>query len=211
MEFNGATSTTPTESNGVLEAHALGFGTPAVLSRNLSESVQQYVTTVVADADCVPRMSGATLANALLRILQYNWTDDALDDLRDAMVAFKDGAPKPFADAFMTESMGESFVAWVSSVLNSMTRDVPVVDPSLLSDPVLVPPGDCIHLYRDGVDWRGSYMPCRRFDELEAVRTLVDDHLINTGYYVGLLGFVRALKKDLNWQFAHDLLKLPVR
>jgi hypothetical protein len=113
MEFNGDPSATPSSSSTttpppsdsdgrVLEAHALGFGTPAVLSRNLSESVQQFVTTVVADADCVPRMSGATLASGLLRILQYNWTDDALDDLRDAMAAFKDGAPKPLADAFLT-------------------------------------------------------------------------------------------------------------
>jgi hypothetical protein len=209
MEFNSASG--EGEDDGAIEAHALGFGTPAVLSQNLSESVQEFVTTVIADADCVPRMSGATLANGLLRILQYNWTDDALQDLADAMAAAKESAPKAIADNLLPESGRDAVLAWFSSLLASMTEDLPARNASLVTEPVLFPPGDCVHLYRDGVGWRGSYVPCRRFDELEMVRTLVDDHLIDTGYYVGLLGFVRALKKDLNWQFEHDLLGLPVR
>jgi hypothetical protein len=214
MEFNHAdqnASSTVEEPNGIIEAHALGFGTPAVLSRTLSESVQRSVTTVINDADCVPRMSGATLANGLLEILQYNWTDDALEDLRDAMNMAKENAPKALADSFMPESGKEAVLAWFSSLLASMTKDLPAHNASLVAEPVLFPPGDCVHLYRDGIGWRGNYVPCRRFNELEMVPTLVDDHLINTGYYVGLLGFIRTLKKDLNWQFQHDLLGLPVR
>ena len=47
-----------------MDAEALGFGTPAVLSPELSYKYRDAITTVVTDADCVPRMSGATLVNA---------------------------------------------------------------------------------------------------------------------------------------------------
>ena len=46
----------------------------------------------------------------------------------------------------------------------------------------LFPPGTCIHLYRDGVGVTACYTPCDFFSEFDVSRTMVDDHLIATGY-----------------------------
>ena len=51
-------------------------GTPAVLSPELSFKYRNAITTVVADADCVPRMSGQTLVNAWHRIISHDHGDD---------------------------------------------------------------------------------------------------------------------------------------
>ena len=76
--------------------------------------------------------------------------------------------------------------------------------------PVLFPPGECIHLYRDGTSWQGVYYPCRNINAIQGVRYMIDDHLIPTGYYRGFLGFIRSLKNDMNWQFQPDLTEIPV-
>lgn len=191
-----------------VEAHSLGFGTPAVVSKNLSESLQQSVTTVIHDADAVPRMSGATLANAWLRIVRYNWTDDALEDLQQLLNFIQENVPSMVAGVLLTDDTKEKIVKWFTSFLISQ-NNLPYIESSGF-EPVLFPPGECIHVYRDGVQWQGNVMPCHRFSELEVVRHLIDDHLIPNGYYVGLLNFLRGAKKDWNWQFAHDLTRLPV-
>jgi Lipase (class 3) len=53
--------------------NVVGFGCPALLSKDLSEKTRSYITTVVADSDCVPRLSAATVVNALLDIMEYNY------------------------------------------------------------------------------------------------------------------------------------------
>jgi hypothetical protein len=40
---------------------------------------------------------------------------------------------------------------------------------------------------------------------------MVDDHLIPTGYYRGLLGYIRSIKNDMNWQVVPDLTTIPVQ
>jgi hypothetical protein len=88
----------------------------------------------------------------------------------------------------------------------------PVIDvnTSVNEDMDLIPPGTCIHLYRDGVSWQATDTPCNFFNELEVVRHMLDDHFTDTGYYRGLLSFVREQENDLDWQFDHNLLQLPV-
>jgi hypothetical protein len=72
----------------------------------------------------------------------------------------------------------------------------------------LFPPGSCIHLYRDGISWQGNFVPCVSFDEIEAVSQMLDDHLLDMGYYLALLVFMRNLKKDHHWNFEHDIMDL---
>jgi hypothetical protein len=38
-----------------VSANVIGFGCPALLSRNLSQMTRDFVTTVIADADVIPR------------------------------------------------------------------------------------------------------------------------------------------------------------
>lgn len=65
-----------------------------------------------------------------------------------------------------------------------------------------------MHVYRGGSGWDGNHIPCHRFDEMEIVSRMVDDHLLDTGYYPALLNYIRQIKKDWNWKFEHDLMDL---
>lgn len=55
------------------EVEVIGFGCPALLSKELSEQTKGYITTVVADDDCVPRLSAASVVNALLDIMEHDY------------------------------------------------------------------------------------------------------------------------------------------
>jgi len=61
-----------------------------------------------------------------------------------------------------------------------------------------------MHVYRGGAWWEGNFVPCEQFDEMEIVSRMVDDHLLDSGYYPALLNYIRHLKKDWNWKFEHD-------
>ena len=192
--------------NGTIDANALGFGTPAVVSKELSERMKETVTTVINDADCIPRMSGAAIVNAWVQAASYDgWIDHAHDDIRILMKVMKENLPFPE----LSEKILEGMLEWLSEIKEKQQK-VDSDSEKLHVEPVLYPPGDCIHLFRTGTKWQGVYMPCTRFDAIEAVGHLVWDHLIPTGYYEGLLGYLRGLKRDLNWRFEPDLMDLPV-
>jgi hypothetical protein len=69
-----------------IEVEAAGFGTPALLSPELSYKYRDIVTTVVTDSDCVPRMSGTTMVNAWLRIESHDFGEDLLFDFDHLVV-----------------------------------------------------------------------------------------------------------------------------
>jgi hypothetical protein len=46
----------------------IGFGCPALVLKDMSKKTIDYMTTVVADNDCIPRMSTATMVNTILDI-----------------------------------------------------------------------------------------------------------------------------------------------
>jgi len=203
LEFNAATN-----NNGTINARALGFGTPATISKDLSLALKSTVTTVVNDADCIPRMSGANLVNAWIKASSYqDWVDEAQHDIRMLMNVMKQNLPFPD----LTEAIFRGLLAWLDSLKENRQPPSPKHDGTKFrAKQILYPPGECIHLYRDGTKWQGVYMPCTDFDEIEAVGHLVSDHLIPSGYYIGLLNYLRVLKRDWNWQFNPDLMELPV-
>jgi Lipase (class 3) len=65
------------------EVQVVGFGCPALVSQELSQGAQGYITTVVDDNDCVPRISLATMMNATMDIGEYNWVPKAKQDIED--------------------------------------------------------------------------------------------------------------------------------
>eukprot|EP00986_Skeletonema_menzelii_P019749 scaffold29058_cov166-Skeletonema_menzelii.AAC.1 len=67
--------------------------------------------------------------------------------------------------------------------------------------PCLFPPGTCIHFYRDGSGIDGTYVPCTFFDEIDVARTMVDDHLISSGYGKIFLNMMRDFHKDDHFSF----------
>ena len=65
------------------DVRVFGFGCPALVSQSLSEGAQSYITTIVGDNDCVPRMSLASMINAVFNVGEYNWVPKAQQDIED--------------------------------------------------------------------------------------------------------------------------------
>lgn len=179
-----------------LDVEVVGFGCPSLLSRDLSESTKDYITTVVNDADIVSRMSGASMTNILLDLMDYDWTQDALEDLEFSLERARESFPD-FASFFPDT---QKALEWFETRLNEVVR------PNLLQrkntqqterlPSVLIPPGTCIHLFRDGYGVTGTYTPCDFFSSVEFSLTLLDDHLIPTGYNRALLAAAQDTDRD---------------
>ena len=176
-----------------ISAHVVGFGCPALLSQPLSLATKDYVTTVIADADFIPRMSGATLVNLLLDVNKFDYrrqaerdVEQALRELQgrfsgpDQLPNVKSKSKLPFnidEDDIQTVMgfvhRGLEKVASSSSSKNegketegnhaANANAVEIVDKM---KPVLFPPGNCVHFYRDGIGISGTYVPCTFFNEV---------------------------------------------
>ena len=64
-----------------MEASCIGFGCPPILDAQQSERWKDKITTVVNDSDMIPRMHPATLVNLFIDILEFDYTEYAIDDV----------------------------------------------------------------------------------------------------------------------------------
>lgn len=186
----------------LIEASSIGFGCPALLSLNLSQTATDFVTTVVADSDIIPRMSGATFANMLLDVASYDFTSKALEDLHDFLVFVNASLPLDIPI--------DDILAKVNSDMDRYDRPAFAKVTKERLPRVLYPPGSCIHLFRDGFGYTASYTPCSYFDSVDLTRTLLDDHMVIPGYHRAFLTMLRDRMKNLHFDFQHDIMALPV-
>lgn len=178
-----------------LDVQVVGFGCPALLSKELSEQTKSYVTTVVSDNDCIPRMSTATMVNAILDIASYDWTHLAKRDIEDAVDEVSSYLPKLLSD----------YKATILATINeSPMRVAPDNIPEERLEPLLYPPGKCVHLYRDGFGISGNEVPCTFFSEIDVNRRMIHDHLVDTGYQLIFLDLMREHHGDHYFQFEID-------
>ena len=212
-----------------VSANVIGFGCPALLSRGLSLSTKEYVTTVIADADFIPRMSAATLVNLLLDVKSFDYRKQAERDVEQALRQLTTVAETPIHEnetksklAFgLDENDIRTVMGYVRSGLEKVanpisakeTIEADTINENMKEDqegrtvevekmkPILFPPGTCIHFYRDGSGITGSYCPCDFFNELDVARTMVDDHLISSGYRRIFLNLMRNFTKDDHFSF----------
>jgi hypothetical protein len=169
-----------------IEVKALGFGCPSLLSHNLSLATKDYITTVVADADVVPRMSGASMANVLLDLVEYDWTNEIIADGEYSL----ERARKVLTLGYMLPKQ-DTVRKWLDDFLDKEVRPKLGKEKRPRLESVLVPPGNCIHIFRDGVGYSGTFTPCDFFSSIDLVRTLIDDHLVMSGYHRALISLVR--------------------
>jgi len=208
------------DKNVKVSANVIGFGCPALLSQNLSLVTKNFVTTVIADADVIPRMSGATLVNLLLDLNQFEYQDLAERDveqaLRELQGRFSDSSLTMVGNRQSNKQVPFSIDEdAIQKVMGYVHRSIDKVSggegdmskPSgknVAADkmiPCLFPPGTCIHFYRDGSGIDGAYVPCTFFDEIDVARTMVDDHLISSGYRKIFLNMMRDFHKDDHFSF----------
>lgn len=152
------------------ECEVIGFGCPAMLSKELSEKTKHYITTVVADDDCVPRLSAASVVNALLDIMEYDYIPYARRDVKHALSELQRLYPM-----IVTESLGKNILDLLDPLMEQYVKSGIKKSTSQRMDPLLFPPGNIIHFYRDGVGITGSVVPCDFFEELHVSRRMLDE------------------------------------
>jgi hypothetical protein len=179
-----------------VEVKVIGFGCPALLSEDLSKSVSSYMTTVVDDADLVPRLSGASIANLLLDIQEHNYVPSARRDIVQAFDELQRVSPGILSQGLvnrMMENVDAVFDSYVTPAIKPATDE--------RSEPVLFPPGRCVHFYHDGHGIAGTVTPCTFFREIDLTRRMVDDHLITPGYRQIFLDLMRQYHNDQKFSF----------
>lgn len=183
-----------------VEANAVGFGCPPTLSKELSESAKDYVTTVVCDSDVVPRMSGATVSNVVMDVMSRSYKDMAMVDAHQVLDAIDANSIfKP------SKEQKEHILEYISKALDDDFEKYKVdYDPL---EVVLYPPGKCIHLYRDGTGISGAYVPCTFFNEIDVNRTMILDHGTASGYDSVFHELMRRHLQEIHFDFPHDVEK----
>jgi hypothetical protein len=177
-----------------IEVEVIGFGCPSLVSEDLSKQAETYITTVVSDNDCVPRMSAATMLNAVLDVGEFDWVPSARRDIEEVVEQVQDFLPSLFTDANKVKLM--------TVIDDLLLRTVVIPDQTeKRMDPVLFPPGKCIHFYRDGYGISGSVVPCTFFGEIDISRRMVEDHLYHSGYQLIFLDLMRQHHNDHNFRF----------
>ena len=199
----GAVASIEFNDNPKIEASAIGFGCPALLSKEVGDV--EFITTVVSDSDVVPRMSGASVRNAILDIMAYDWADAAYRDVQELIRVVRDNFKAlPISDDFEMKVL--------SYIRNMLDESIKPFTEQMDRDfgerlnPILIPPGKCIHFYRDGSGFSGKHIPCSYFDSLDITRTMLDDHLTPQGYHRSMLLFMRDVTNDIHFRFSHDTL-----
>lgn len=220
MEFNA-------RKDSKIKARVIGFGCPAILSKDLAEK-SDFITTVLNDADVVPRLSGIAAANLLMNVLEFDWVPYAKRDIQSALADLQKRQPILFNADVVTK-----ITAVVEPLLESFARDSITSGTKERLEVELVPPGKCVHLYRDGVGFSGCYVPNTFCSEIDVSRRMIDgkcpehdsrqhrvflvlllcatvaylvlsvfaDHLLHSGYQQTLLEIERQRTGDLHFRF----------
>lgn len=178
----------------------IGFGCPALLDKEQSEKTKDFITTIISDSDCVPRMSGATAANMFQNAMATDWLETSFLDLEQILHVADCKLPIKIPD-----SKKQEIRDWAKSEYEKKIK--PVIDevPKERAEVVLFPPGRCIHVYRDGVGVSACEVPCDFFDELDVTRTMLEDHLTVPGYDKMLTELMRAHNGDSTFAFKNDV------
>ena len=188
-----------------IDATCIGFGCPALLTKDLSLQWESKITTVVCDADCVPRMSKNTVSNLMLDIMSHDWTARALEDVQQLMSVLKINIPFE-----LPEDKIQNALQWVTDYLSKEIKPGIAKISHDRADVQLFPPGKCIHMFRNGQGVSMHYVPCDFFDQFDVCYTMVDDHLIPSGYNRLLHELARERNKDSTFCFRNDVNVLRV-
>lgn len=184
-----------------IDVEVVGFGSPALVSKDLSEEMKDFMTTVVADDDVVSRLSAATVINALLDVMEFDFVPSARRDIEHALEELQRQYPKIVTseriDKVVSDFIDPLLEKHISSSIQQTTTE--------RMEPTLFPPGEIFHLYRNGAGISGSVVPCTFFDKIDFKRNMIDDHLFHSGYERIFLDVMRLHYKDHAFQFENPV------
>jgi hypothetical protein len=180
-----------------INVEGVGFGCPSLVTQELAEYTSWYVT-VVNDSDVVPRANPVTVANVLLNITEYDWVPSAKRDALQVLNELHRRQPFIFQEGVI-EKLQEMLQPLIESA-DSGPRSKLCSDGERIQ-PILVPPGKCIHFYHDGYRISGRYVPNSFFCEIDVTRRMFKDHFFDSGYEQVFLDLMRQEKGDPHFRF----------
>ncbi|KAL3937692.1 MAG: hypothetical protein SGARI_002021 [Bacillariaceae sp.] len=178
-----------------IDVEMTGFGCPALVSKNLADASTGFITSVIADNDCIPRLSLASLVNALLDVTQFDYRQYAKRDLEDVMDEIETFLPDLLTGAMNREK--------IMKHLDTLLPDNESFQkgPRERMEVILRPPGTAIHFFFDGFGITGCRVGTEFFTELDINRRMVHDHLFDSGYNRILLETMRQHLNDNYFSF----------
>ncbi|GKY98052.1 hypothetical protein MPSEU_000763200 [Mayamaea pseudoterrestris] len=150
-------------------AYAYGFGTPPTLTLDLAQEAKAFITTVISDADIIPRLSTSSMANLILSVSRFNWKEYAARDINHALGVLHLRHPLLFNDQVV---VAISTAAQKLLRIGAITNQTETEDSQLL-EIELYPPGRCVHFYRDGKGLSSSVVPNEFFSEIDVSRSMI--------------------------------------
>ena len=150
------------------DVQVLGFGCPALLSKDLAEKYS-FITTIINDSDIVPRLSGISMANLLLEIMEFDWFKYSLRDVTHALDEIHKRQP-----TFFPRELCQKILSSVEPVLKSFCESTIKQKKSIKIKPDLYPPGRCVHFYRDGYGVSAAIVPNDFFESIDFNRRMID-------------------------------------
>ena len=150
----------------------------------------------------VPRMSGISVANLLMDVMQFDWFEYSQRDAQEVIEFLHEKQPLIFPKEWLNkahEVLVPHIRQFTEKKVSKTTTERGKVE--------LFPPGKCIHLYRDGVGIAGSFVPNTFFSEIDVTRRMVDDHVFHTGYQQTFLELMRQQKGDHHFRFGENVNK----
>jgi hypothetical protein len=155
-----------------IEAYVYGFGSPPSLSLELAKETHTFITTIVSDADLVPRLSAASVANLILSVSAFHWQEYAKRDVDRALSALHNRQPILFNNSVINTLSG-----LVMRLLDFDSewhlKTHPHESQIQQLDMELYPPGRIVHFFRNGEGITGSIVPNDFFTEIDVSRSMI--------------------------------------
>lgn len=147
----------------------------------------------------VPRLSGHSVANLLMDVLEFDWFPYAERDAEESIQVLHERQPLIFNRDLLLKlksALMPKLEAYANSLISKKTTDRAEIQ--------LFPPGKCIHIYRDGVGFSATLVPNHFFSEIDVTRRMIDDHVFHNGYQQTFLELMRQHRGDHHFRFSDD-------
>ncbi|CAB9513458.1 Lipase (class 3) [Seminavis robusta] len=195
-----------------IEASAIGFGSPGTLSPELSAAYQDIITTIVSDADVVPRIGVTSIIHLHLRLMAHSPGPSLWEDVSEFVEDLRTKLPSKVVDVLLggKEKLSNKLEEMIGPKkyphVEALEEFLKSQETNSSQIGCCEPPGTCIHFFRDGISYSAAFTPCSYFSEVEFVSTMIDDHMVRAGYHRALVTLARDLLDDLDFRFEHQVL-----
>lgn len=136
------------------------------------------------------------MATLMRDILEFDWFPYAERDAHESIETLHARQPN---------LLGKELLLQLKEVITPIMKDYAERHISTKTphrrEPVLFPPGKCIHFFRDGVGFSATRVPNTFFSEIDVTRRMLDDHIFHSRYEQTFLAVMREHRNDPHFRF----------